>query len=366
MILLSVLGSCKKSAVGTHPDATAALNELENPSAFRLLAAPSGATLAWSPKDRREGALLTLALGKDGTPLGKPASLVTEADGNVEDLVGCYIGTELALAWIERSGGQGRVRIARQRAGAAATSAELGAVELSSAVPGGNLAMATGTGTPMLLARGKVSACVESGEMNCAGFGFFRLEKDKTTPSGFPLSVPAPCERGAIFLATTRESLHYGVCSARDHEPRTTLFTIQTEPAYARADPALAGCTPLTLSARGASVWFVADCAGKRRAARVGSDNTELELMDLASPRVECRQSHAHIRAGALDLELAAPEGNLEAFLPSTVAPRGSRAVWSGEALVVGQTSAGRLSLSRYACRDDAFRELERRERLSL
>jgi hypothetical protein len=45
--------------------------------------------------------------------------------------------------------------------------------------------------------------------------------------------------------------------------------------------------------------------------------------------------------------------------LTEDLAPSGARAVWTGEALVIARADAGRLVLSRHACRGSSLVELE-------
>ena len=53
-----------------------------------------------------------------------------------------------------------------------------------------------------------------------------------------------------------------------------------------------------------------------------------------------------------LALALTASQSRLEAWLPENVAPPGSRAVWTGESLLIAAPQSGEVSLRRYECVD--------------
>ncbi|HET9933850.1 MAG TPA: hypothetical protein VFQ35_24265, partial [Polyangiaceae bacterium] len=210
-----------------------------------------------------------------------------------------------------------------------------------------------------LLGRVGESECVDSGRRECSGFSWWRLVGGRAESQGFSLSVPAPCTEHAVSLLGAPGKLAYSVCSDQaGAERRTTLFTVQTDPQYARADPVLPGCQPLGLFGEGSSVWLIGECEGKRRAARAGADNGPVEVRDVASPRVECVGGKARLRAGPIEVELNAPRARLELVLPTVLAPRGSRAVWSGEALLVAAAPLRKLSLARYACEGNQLKEV--------
>jgi hypothetical protein len=211
-----------------------------------------------------------------------------------------------------------------------------------------------------LLARAGDAECVDTGRRDCIAFAWWRLSLDRNESRGLPLSVPKPCTSHALSLLNEPRGMHYAVCSesAGAAERSTTLFTIQNTPEYARADTVLKGCQPLGLFAADDTVWLVGDCAGKRRAARAGADNAPVEVREIASPRVECVSGRAFVHAGPMDVALTTPHAGLETVLPSTLAPRGSRAVWTGAALVVAHAQRAKLELERYACEGASLRQL--------
>jgi hypothetical protein len=198
---------------------------------------------------------------------------------------------------------------------------------------------------------------VDPGRNACYSFYFRELGAEGATPAGLPLSVPVPCTDNATSLVTLAERYHYGVCTDSSSGPVTTVFSITPEPAYARAEPVLAGCEPAGTFTWLGSAWLVADCQGNRRAARVGGGDEDVEYLDLRSLRLDCKEGVAAVHSAGFDLALVEPRGRLEALLPSAIAPRGSRAVWTGRVLLVASSAGTSLRLARYACTGSSWQE---------
>lgn len=347
--------SSKDGAHETSEEDRALVNE----TAFELAPAARGATLAWAPRSRR-AAIFTQPLGADGAALGPALPLVKpeQAPGEVSDLGLALAQNELVAVWVERSRDRARVRAASRIAGAPAQVLELGAGWFAAKAARGNLAIANQGAAAIVFARGEATGCVDGADDHCFTFSMQRVEQGHIDKRGFPLIVPSPCAENSLAFAVTGRDLHYGVCTRSSGKPVTTLFTIRAEPEYARADPILPGCRPLAVVELSGSVRLVADCDGQRRAAHVGADNGAVDIEDLPSPAVECRGERARIRFGEAWFELDAPRAQLQALLPSVIAPRGSRAVFTGSALLVAQAKSGKLELTRYACRAGVLRQL--------
>jgi hypothetical protein len=147
------------------------------------------------------------------------------------------------------------------------------------------------------------------------------------------------------------------VCTDDGKGPVTTVFTITPEPAYARAEQVLSGCEPAGTFVWKDSAWLVAECQGNRRAARIGAGDEVVEYLDMRAPKLECRSGIARIRASAFELVLDEPRPRLEALLPTGIAPRGSRAVFNGNALLVASNAGTSLRLARYPCNGDRLEE---------
>jgi len=77
----------------------------------------------------------------------------------------------------------------------------------------------------------------------------------------------------------------------------------------------------------------------------------------MRSPKLECKAGIAAVRASGFELLLHEPRGRLEALLPSALVPRGARAVWTGQVLLVASSVGNALRVARYSCTRDAWEE---------
>jgi hypothetical protein len=166
-----------------------------------------------------------------------------------------------------------------------------------------------------------------------------------------------------VSFAVSGGRWYYGVCSQATGKPVTTVFSIQAEPQYARADRLLEGCLPLGALSQNDELWLVGDCPGEgqRRGVRVRGGNAE--PVELRVDRVEavCQSGAPLIRqtgARGLNLTLLAPRDGLAAFLPKALAPDGSRAAWTGRTLLVASLNQGLITLKGYQCDSTLLREV--------
>ncbi|HEX6272910.1 MAG TPA: hypothetical protein VFZ53_07720 [Polyangiaceae bacterium] len=330
-------------------------SRLASSTAFELVVGPRGATLVLAPSGGGRGALARVELDVDGTRRGSAALVLAARGGDVTDISAAFVDERLAVAWLERSGAGARVRATW--AAPRAPVFELGAAWRGPPAAHGNVMVAAWRGAALVFARGEEAPCVEPGKTACYAFSFHELGAEGAKRGPVSLSVPVPCTDHATSLVVMPGRYHYGVCTETGSGPVTTVFTITPEPAYARADPVLEGCEPVGTFTWRSSAWLVAQCQGNRRAARIGAADEDVEYLDLRSLRLECRAGAATLRAAGFELELDSPRGRLEALLPNAMAPRGSRAVWTGQALLVASAAATSLRLARYTCRGDAWLE---------
>jgi hypothetical protein len=328
---------------------------LVTPTAFDVVPSPSGATLVFVEAGPRR--TVRLELDASGTVKGTPYTAFdgSAMSGEPSDLGAAWVGSALALAWVERVGPKARVRAAWARPDAVNAAAPPKVLELGSAWVGprtarGNLVVAARGDRALVFARGEETACVDPGQKSCFGFAFHELEGERAVPTGLPLTVPVPCTDHSAMLAVVGDRFHYGVCTDTGTAPMTTLFTIERNPEYARADRLLEGCKPSGTLIFGGAAWLVGDCQGSRRAVRVAGRNDPLEFIELRTARLECAADGARLRASGFDLVLDEPRAGLEAALPVELAPAGSRATWSGRALVVASTGGGALGVTRHRC----------------
>ena len=349
--------SASPPSSSVHAPSVSGGSRLASPTAFELVAAPDGATLAFAPAGTERPALVRIELDAAGSRRGS-ASVVLDAkarSGVISDVSGAFVSKRLALAWAERTNETSRVRAAWGEPKARVF--ELGAAWRAPPTARGNVVVVARKDAALVFARGGEVPCVEPGKHACYAFDFHELGAGGAKKTGLPLSVPVPCTDNATSLAVLPERYHYGVCTDTGGGPVTTMFTITPEPAYARADPVLAGCEPAGTFVWRSSAWLVGECQGQKRAARIGAGDEEVEYLDLRSPRLDCRGGVAAIRASGFELPLDAPRSRLEALLPSAVAPRGARAVFTGRALLVASSVGTSLRVARYTCNGERWDE---------
>jgi hypothetical protein len=239
---------------------------------------------------------------------------------------------------------------------------DLNAVQEPIAAPRGNVAVASSDGHFLVLSRREKTGCADSNQTDCIGFDLFRQDVSGAR-TGSPLAVPLPCEQNSVSFAVSGRRFYYGVCSKSTGKPLTTLFSIQSEPAYARADRVLLGCVPLGATALDGDLIVIGDCGGTLQGWRVRGGNAASEEVGVSRLEVVCESGKPLIRqlgAAGLRLPLDERRDRLEAFLPAAVAPAHSRAVWTGEALLVASpesASASRVVVKSYRCDSTLLRE---------
>ena len=329
------------------------LGPLGTPSGFELTVSATGATLVFAPLERSDGSLRKVELDANGAFASAPSTALEPGalHGEATDLTATWVGQRLALAWVEREGAKARVRAAWSGAGAAPF--ELGPAWSGPRSARGNVAIAARADHALVFARGDETACIDASRHGCFGFDFHELSPDHAEKNGLPMTVPVPCADNSVELVVAGARFHYGVCTDTGERPVTTMFTIERDPDYARADPLLEGCKPAGTFVWQRAAWLVAECDGGRRAVRLGARDAPVEYLDLHALRLECKQGVASIRAPSLELTLDEPRSGLTPLLPADLAPPGARAVWAGRALVIATSFAGRLRLARYTCAGD-------------
>lgn len=382
--LLAVV-SCKPRPTGSHaPNAASASAAAASGAglasgqvsrhgvgagAFDLVTTEGGAALVWAPDG---GAELWLSLlDEQGAerrrePLFRASGDASAAPtgSRIAEVAAVARRHELAVAWLEQTGGAARSRAivrAISDSGSAPRVLEIGAVLTPVSTPRGNLAISSTNERFLVLSRGKQDDCVDATEHDCVEFGFHRLEASSASAQGLPLSVPLPCDQNSVSFAVAGSRWYYGVCSRATGKSVTTLFSIQTEPEYARADRILDGCLPLGALAQGGDLLVVGDCGGERRGVRVRGGNAETS--DLRVDRLDavCDAGHPllhQLGPSGLSLSLDGPRDRLEAFLPPNLAAAASRAAWTGQTLLVAQTSGGKITLKGYQCDSTLLREV--------
>ncbi len=169
-----------------------------------------------------------------------------------------------------------------------------------------------------------------------------------------PLEVATACDPLLPGALSAAGRSYYAVCHLGEH-PATTVYVIDPAVSYAAAAEVLPGCVPTALAPAGASVVLRAHCHGGDALARITETGRVPTSVQPAVFAARCDHGRPTLTVGAraeLALPLTASESRLEAWLPEALAPPGSRAVWTGEALLVAQPESGEVSLRRYECVD--------------
>lgn len=347
------------AAVGSARVVTA--DELSSPSAFELVAGPSGLRLLWANARQTSDWLFEARLAQDGSLQAPAKSLAVPAHtlGKVTDLSATFVGEQLALAWVEQSKDEARA-VATVLTGAAPLLIDLGSAALSAESARGNIAiLAEQTrDRALLMWRGLAAPCVEPQATACVGFTFRRLRAGAAETTGLPLSVPVPCASHSVELAISAGRFHYGVCTREGVEPVTTMFSIQYQPEYARAEPLLKGCLPLGTVDVAGQPWLIGDCHGKRKAVPVPLTDEKVEPSYIDALAISCTPEHAELRQGRFSVTLREPRADLQPILPANLLPNGARAGWTGKSLVVAYLAASRLETRTFACRAGTLQPL--------
>jgi hypothetical protein len=359
-------------ASGKSPSGARALDFADQHTAagaFDLVTTEGGAALVWAPAGST-GLSLTLLDAAGATLRSEPAFTAPDdagapaAGASISEVAAAARGSELAIAWLEQASGAARSRgLVRTISDSASAPriVEIGAVMPPISTPRGNLALTSSQDRFLVLARGQKSDCTDATEHDCVGFGFHRLEATRASAQNLPLTVPLPCDQNSVSFAVAGSRWYYGVCSRATGKPVTTLFSIQTDPEYARADRILEGCLPLGALSQGGDLLVVGDCAGERRAVRVRGGNAETSELRVDRVDAVCDAGHPllhQLGANGLRLQLDAPRDRLEAFLPTALAAPGARAVWTGQTLLVAAVLGGLITLKCYQCDSTLLREI--------
>jgi hypothetical protein len=328
--------------------------QLSSPSAFDLAARPDGLRLLWASADRAAGWLSEVELGHDGKPRGPARRLPVPARtlGKLTDLDVSFTAEQLAVGWLEQGEKEARASATLIEGAATPVLLDLGPAALVAESARGNIAIAGQPERARALAmwRGLESPCAVPGSAPCTDVTFKHVGSSAAEPTGLPLSVPVPCTSHSVTLTTSPGRFYYGVCTRQGTDPVTTLFSIQYDPEYARAEPLLKGCSPLGTLQVGERPWLIGDCHGQRRAVPIPVEDEKPEVESIDALELHCTAQRAELRQGRFKLTLSEPRADLQALLPAALLPTGARAGWSGTSLVVVYTNGSRLETRSLGC----------------
>lgn len=335
---------------------------LSSATAFELTLREGGLRLVWASAESGAAWLRSVDLAQDGRPTLPPQKPAVPARGlgKLTDLSAASLGEELALAWIDQGKTEARAE-AMVVSGAAPGLLDLGPAALSAESARGNIVLAAERekARAMVMWRGLEAPCVDPKSTSpCVGFTFRRIRAGAAETTGLPLSVPVPCTSHSVELAVSQGRFHYGVCTREGADPVTTMFSIQYDPEYARAEPLLKGCLPLGTVEVSGQPWLIADCHGKRKAATVPLTDERVQTEYVDAPQISCTAERAELRQGRFVLTLREPRADLQAILPPALLPTGARAGWTGKTLVVAYLAGSRLETRAFACRNGTLHAL--------
>jgi hypothetical protein len=322
---------------------------LASATAFAFASRSDGATLVWAPPGEKT-TIRGLRLSRGGNPLGGTA-LVAQAGvegGVVTDLVATPAADGLAVAWVQRLANEARLQAALKEESRSAAVFDLGPAWHTQKTVRGNVAVAADGDHALVFARGQSEPCVSPGERECFAFGLHRIGSTASRPRGLPLSVPVPCERNSVQLSVSGGRWFYGVCTAAEGKRVTTLFDIQLNPEYARAQTLLPGCQPLGIVARGSTPWLVGLCKEKRLGVELGKNATE--PVELGTLELRCVGRKLALGLDGPSEPLPAGRTDLGPLLPARVLGGLQQAVYTGSSLLVAHSEGGSLQLVRHAC----------------
>jgi hypothetical protein len=360
---LLVVAACNREhtpAVGNGGAAAEpSARRLDDPSAFDLTLSERGAVLGWVEASSSELHIARFdaqgeALASSVQKLAQPAAL---------DLVLADTSAGLSAVW--RS--EGTARGVWLEPSGAVQWLDLGAAWAAPEAGRGNLALVQRGASALALVRGPSEPCGDGSDESCFGFRFYQLSGRGAFETGLGLRVPVPCDARAALLISARAPaqpgageprFQYAVCTRSESAPVLTVFSIEPDRSYAAAQKLFSDCTPLGAGNFAGQSLFVAECQGARRVARLRSADAPVEIVNLDVRGLLCSARGARLRLGSEWLELSEPSDRLELLLDASLSPPGSRAVWTGSALLVARLDAGRLVLDRHACADSGLRQL--------
>jgi hypothetical protein len=274
-----------------------------------------------------------------------------DADGGAPtDLVATEVEAGLAVAWVERLKGEARLQAVLHGRNAPGIAFDLGPAWHTEKAVRGNVVVARDRDRALVFARGQSEPCASPGERECFSFGFHRISSEASEPRGLPLSVPVPCDRYSAHLSVHDGGWYYGVCTALGGKRVTTLFDIQFDPEYARAERLLPGCQPLGIVVRGKAPGLVGRCGEKRRAVQLAGAGGLTVPVDLSPARFECAGRKLEIILGDEREPLETSRTDLAPLLPDSLTRRLEQIVYTGNSLLVARSEGQNLTMHRHAC----------------
>lgn len=334
------------SAETPEPPVSAAARDrwpLSRPDAFALWAGGDGALLVLGG----QGGVRAIRLDPSGHAVGDPVII---HDGPSAEVVAHGRGRRVGVAWVQAGEPPETWSAFSPNGGARFSPGE--AVAPTVDTGSGRLAMAVDdAGVLALYHRIPPAPCVASDGV-CARFDRHPVggrDVQGARRGTEPLEVREPCDPLIGDALHSAGSWYYGVCSGST-EPTAKLFVVRPEPMYAAAMDLPAGCRPGPLAPMPGGALAFVDCDGRRLAVPVdGMARLGPELEATPNP-IRCEDGRPVLSLGPATLAVTAAESRLAPLVPDELAGRGSRAVWTGEALLVATPEDGEVHVTRHRC----------------
>jgi hypothetical protein len=338
------------------------LRATDAPAAFDLTASTDGAVLVWAAPRAVEAGLRVQRFDVHGVARGpsRRIDVSKSGPGRVLEVAAASSGQTLSVGWVSAEGRTGRAFASSGdlESGAFAAPSLLGGLEVGSSTRRGNLALAVRSGAaPLAFTRRGEEMCGERNAGPCTAFGFHALEAGGPAPRGLPLSVPATCDVGVAGLIVVQDRWHYGVCALKSGRRVTTVFSVESERQYARADELMPGCIPLGMTRVKSELVLGADCGGEWRGARLRRDDAPATQIE-SELELACDRGQLTLRARGgpeFSATLEGPLEHLEALLPPRRFGSGARALWTGSAVLIASSDGSGVTLRRDECRENAL-----------
>ncbi|MAC26066.1 MAG: hypothetical protein CMN31_14620 [Sandaracinus sp.] len=343
----------------------AAPRELATDASFDLVVGSRGPLWIYGAPSEAGGELRLVPLDRRGGAAGPERTLVgggsvgSELPPDAVEIAAGAADGRLAVAWVRRNQTQLSVRAAYGDDAGEAFSppVALGPTLRTRAGGRGHVAVAAEANDFEVLHRGDLGPCEEGAppeRPRCTRMGVTRLGPGTTERRGVGLALPQPCERAVVGFASVGGVWYYALCDGSGGAPATTVFAVQFEPRYAHAERVLEGCAPRGLVPFGDGVVVLGRCDEGMRGMRIASAGRALQPLS-GAPRVDCLDGRPRVRIDAWEDRWDAPRERVEALLPEEVAPEGSRAVWTGEAVLIATPLGREVALRRYECGRGGF-----------
>ncbi|WP_157069197.1 hypothetical protein [Sandaracinus amylolyticus] len=353
------------------PPPVVAARAISSRASFDLVALPEGAALAWGATPDDGGGVRAIALDPIGGVRGhevvvSDVAFVGGGDdpGSVEELVVAAAGLRVAVAWVARTGPivHAHATIASAGVDAFAPVRDLGATVAGAydrSTRGRLAAWGRDDGSTAIVVRAPPGPCQASaGE--CARFALAAIGDGEGSGGRDTIvnEVREPCDPLVVGGLARGSAFFYGACHVTEQgAPTTTLYAIDRGGggALASAPDVVEGCAPIGIAPGASGAIAIARCEDGVAAQEVGPRGDLLGTARAAEPRVVCASGRPTIELGAMRVQLVEAVSRIEGLLPASVAPEGSRAVWTGDAILVAAPSGREVALRRYQCDVDSI-----------